>query len=232
MGHWGAIVCLICGVIAATAPAGADVVVLTNGVEVHNAQIINETDNVMTLRIIGSTRLVLGKSEIDRIERGKVEEVEPVTPPVEPVRLPVQPVTPPQSPLVAFAQITAPTAPGMSQILKVATRQPDIILEFRLDISAETGLDYMVYPSGVPADARRHTYTIIATDDSPIKVTVVWDAQGNVTNSIIEPPTPPIDAEQEEYEYTIEAIGGGTFKIQAIWDALNSEILMINILLL
>jgi hypothetical protein len=236
MRHWCAIVCLTCGVIAATAPAVADMVVLANGVEVRNAKIINETDHVVTLQIIGNTRLVLGKSEIDRIERREVAAVEPVRPEPEPVRLPIQPVTPPQSPLVApapgLAQITAPTAPGMSQVLKVAALQPGIILEFRLDISPETGLSYMIYPSGAPADARSRTYTVVATDGSQINVSVVWDAQGNVTDSIIEPPTPPIDAEEAEYEYTVEAIGGGTFKIQAIWDVLNSEIIMINILLL
>ena len=236
MRHWYVIVCLTCSVVAAAAPVVADVVVLSNGVEVRNARIINETDHVVTLQIIGNTRLVLGKSEIDRIERSETAAEEPVRPEPELVLPLVQPATPRQSPLVAPSptpgQITAPTAPGMSQVLKVAAQQPGIMLEFRIDISAETGLRYMVYPSGVTGDARSRTYTVVATDGSPINVVVVWDAQGNVTDSIIEPPTPPMDAEEEEYEYTIETIGGGSFKIQAIWDVLNSELIKINFLLL
>ncbi len=236
MRYWYAIVCLTCCAVAATVPAVADGVVLTNGVEVRNARIIKETDHVVILEIIGSTRLVLGKSEIERIERGGTAPAEPVRPRPEPVRLPTQPVTPSQSPLVAPApapvQITAPSAPGMSQVLKVATRQPGITLEFRLDISAETGLSYMVYPSSAPVGVRTYTYTIVATDDSRIDVQVQWDGQGNVIRSVIVPPTPPMEAEEEQYEYTVETIGGGTFRIRATWDVLNSEIINIDILLL
>ena len=128
--------------------------------------------------------------------------------------------------------ITAPTAPGMSQILKVATRQPGITLEFRLDISADTGLQYVIHPSSAPVGVRTYTYTIVATDGSPINVQVEWDGQGNVIKSVIVPPTPVMDAEKEQYEYTIETISGGTFKIRATWDVLNSEIINIDILLL
>jgi len=236
MRHWYAIVCLTCCAVAATVPAVADGVVLTNGVEVRNARIVNETDYVVTLQIIGRTRLVLGKSEIERIERGGPAPVQPVPPRPEPARQPAEPVQ--QSPLVAPAPmptpvpVTAPAGPGMSQILKVATQQPGVELEFRLDISAETGLSYTVYPSDAPVGAGSRTYTITATDGSLINIMVVWDTQGNVVKSIIEPPTPLMDASEDEYEYTVETIGGGTFKIRAIWDVLNSEIIDINILLL
>jgi len=237
MRHWYAIVCLTCCIAVGAAPAVADVVVLTNGVEVRNARIVNETEHVVTLQIIGSTKLVLGKSEIDRIEREPAVSAEPGRPRPEPARQPVQPVTPTtRSPLVAPAPmsvpITAPTAPSVRQILKVATRQPGVILEFRLDISPETGLSYMIYPSAAPSGARSQRYIITATDSSEIVVEVVWDAQGNVASSVIAPPTPLMDAEQEEYEYTIETIGGGTFNIRAIWDALNSELIDIEVLLL
>jgi len=237
MCHWYAIVCLTCCAVAATVPAVADGVVLTNGVEVRNARIVNETEYVVTLQIVGGTRLVLGKSQIERIERGGAAPAQPARPRPEPARQPAEPVTPVQhSPLVAPAPtplpVTAPTAPGMSQILKVATQQPGVTLEFRINISAETGLSYTIYPSDAPAGAGSRTYTIEATDGSSINIMVVWAAQGNVVKNVIEPPTPPIDASEDEYEYTVETIGGGTFKIRAIWDVLNSEIININILLL
>ena len=93
MRHWYAIVCLTCCIAVGAAPAVADVVVLTNGVEVRNARIVNETEHVVMLQIIGSTKLVLGKSEIDRIEREPAVPAEPGRPRPEPARQPVQPVT-------------------------------------------------------------------------------------------------------------------------------------------
>ncbi len=214
-----------------TSPAAADVVVLTNGVEIHNAQIINETDHIVTLRLIGLTRVVLGRSEIARIDR----EARPSVPPApgEPVPQPRQPA-PAVTPVPSTTPVMPPppSAPGMTQILKVAAQQPGVTLEFRLDISSETGLRYTVYPSDAPQGSGTRTYTMVATDGTEITVRVSWNSQGDVTASSIEPPTPPMDADQDVYEYTIETIDGSTFKIRAIWDVLNSEIIDINILLL
>ena len=216
-----AIVCLTFCAAAVTSRAPADNVTLTNGVEIHNAQIINETDHVVTLQIVGLTRVVLGKGEIDRIERTTARQPTRQVPGRPAATAPPHRVPAP-----------APDAPGIIQILKVAARQHGVTLEFRLDISAETGLRCAVYPSDQLVAGGSRTYTITATDGSPISVTVTSDYQGNVTGTEIVPPVPPIDASEDEYEYMIETIGGGTFRIRAIWDVLNSEIIDINILLL
>jgi len=235
MRQWFAIVCLSLCVFAAVPPAGAATVVLINGVEIRNAEIVTETEHIVTVQIIGLTRVVLGKSEIDRIERT------PTTRPVrqQPRRVVPEPVRPPSVPAVQEplalpppAETGAPAAPGMTQILKVAAEQPGVTLEFRVSISPETGLRYTVHPSDTPVPNGNRTYTVKAADGSVISVVVSWDSQGNITRTKLVPEVPPIDATQDEYEYTIETVGGGTFRIRAIWDVLNSDLIDINILLL
>jgi len=214
-------------------PAAADVVVLNNGVEIRNARIISESEHVVTLQIVGLTRLVLGKSEIKRIERGEFQPPS-ARPAAETVASPL-PLPPVQKPLAApVTEVPSLPAkgPGMTQILKVAAEQPGVILEFRLDISAETGVNCTVYPSDISPGAGSRTYTIATAGGKLINVMATWDSQGTVIDTIIAPPTPPVDASEDEYEYTVETIGGGKFKIRAIWDVLNSELVDINFLLL
>lgn len=244
------VACLLAGIVAVPEQSGADSVTLVNGVEIRNAKITSKPDDhIVTVEIIGLTRIVLGKSQVARLSRSdkKVVSLPPPSEPPAPAVKPEPPVPEKLAPAARSPRVTeqpaqpaasfrppsgqAPPSKRMVQILKVATRREDVTLEFHVATSPETGITYTVKTDDDVPASRNRTYTIKSLDGTPIKVLLNWDTSGKVIGSVVSPPEPPSDTMEGVYDYTLVTLGGEKFKIRAIWDVLNVELLDTKIIL-
>ena len=216
------------------ATAGADSIVLKNGVELRDVVIVDETQYTVTVQIIEYTKATLGKSKISKIERtgtGQVwtaprTEAAPALPVDVPAALERVAAAVPK-PVPSPPQIAPPAAPpGMiRQVLRFpAVDPPGKELRLVLEISPSTGIEAKPeLPKGLAPPASL-TYTIQDEQGKPLKVTVSWAADGSVENYEIVPPLPPPGTEIAETEHVIKTASNEAFKIIAKWDLTRDSV--------
>jgi len=198
---WAALLCL------AGSAALADTVILNNGVELRNVQILEEGEYTVKVKIVDYTNVVLGKSKIKTIER------EAGAAPVRPSPKEVEPST--------AAEPAPPQAKGeptSHKAYQLPTNEQGKYVEVVIDEWQDGSTEIEVKPPLGEAGEKERVYTLTTEKGEKIDVVTLLDNLGEVVAMEINPPEPPRTSPKDVFEYRFKSVDGTILRMKAKWD--------------